>query len=98
MGSTPHGIWRGLGGIAEGTVRTATARSRLDEYPLAISEGLAHIDAVVTALSTFGYEVRGSITEADELNDADTADIFTEVSRGIDKWLWFVEAHIQAKA
>ena len=86
-----------LGGIAEGTVRTAAARSRLEEYPLAISEGPAHIDAVVNALSTFGYEIRGSITEADELDDADTADIFTEVSRGIDKWLWFVEAHIQAK-
>ena len=24
------------------------------------------------------------------------ADIFTDVSRGIDKWLWFVEAHGQA--
>ena len=34
--------------------------------------------------------------EVDELEDADTADIFTEVSRGIDKWLWFVEAHSQA--
>ena len=23
--------------------------------------------------------------------------LFTEVSRGIDKWLWFVEAHLQAE-
>jgi hypothetical protein len=22
--------------------------------------------------------------------------MFTEISRGIDKWLWFVEAHTQA--
>ena len=86
-----------LGGIAEGTARMAAARSRLDEYPLSISDGMAHVDAVVTALSTFGQEIRSSIYEADELDDADTADIFTEVSRGIDKWLWFVEAHIQAK-
>jgi starvation-inducible DNA-binding protein len=86
-----------LGCIAEGTVRTVAARSRLEEYPLSISDGIAHIDAVIKALSAFGYEVRGSIDEADELEDADTADIFTEVSRGIDKWLWFVEAHIQAK-
>ena len=56
----------------------------------------SHISAVVTALSTFGHEARGTITEADDLDDADTADLFTEVSRGIDKWLWFVEAHSQA--
>ena len=41
-------------------------------------------------------EVRGTINEADELDDAGTADLFTEISRGIDKWLWFVEAHSQA--
>jgi len=85
-----------LGGIAEGTVRVSAARSQLDEYPLAVAEGTSHISAVVTALSTFGHEVRGTITEADDLDDADTADLFTEVSRGVDKWLWFVEAHAQA--
>ncbi len=86
-----------LGGIAEGTARMAAARSRLEEYPLGISEGLAHVDAVVTALSAYGHEIRESIDEADDLGDAGTADLFTEVSRGTDKWLWFVEAHIQAK-
>ena len=86
-----------LGGIAEGTVRVAAARSRLPEYPMAIAEGMAHVEAVARALSTFGQEIRASIDEANELDDADTADLFTEVSRGIDKWLWFVEAHSQAK-
>ena len=85
-----------LGGIAEGTVRTAAARTRLAEYPLAIAEGLAHVEAVARALSTFGAEARTTIDEVNALGDADTADIFTEVSRGIDKWLWFVEAHSQA--
>jgi starvation-inducible DNA-binding protein len=85
-----------LGGIAEGTVRVAASRSRLVEYPLTLSDGLAHVNAVATALSTFGQEARSTIGEAEELNDADTADLFTEVSRGIDKWLWFVEAHSQA--
>jgi starvation-inducible DNA-binding protein len=51
---------------------------------------------VAHALSTFAYESRNTITEADELEDAVTADLFTEVTRGIDKWLWFVEAHHQA--
>ena len=85
-----------LGGIAEGTVRVAAERSRLEEYPLDIADGQAHVEAVSKALSTFGEEARKTIGQADELDDADTADIFTEVSRGIDKWLWFVEAHSQA--
>jgi len=85
-----------LGGIAEGTVRVAAGRSRLEEYPLVIADGRAHVEAVSKALSTFGREARATINQANELDDADTADIFTEISRGIDKWLWFVEAHTQA--
>jgi starvation-inducible DNA-binding protein len=85
-----------LGGIAEGTVRVAAERSRLEEYPLDIADGQAHVEAVSKALSTFGHEARNTIDQADDLDDADTADIFTEISRGIDKWLWFVEAHSQA--
>jgi len=85
-----------LGGIAEGTVRVAAARSRLEEYPLAIADGAAHVEAVARALSTFGRTARMTIDETDALDDADTADLFTEISRGIDKWLWFVEAHLQA--
>ncbi len=86
-----------LGGIAEGTVRVAAARSRLAEYPLALADGMAHVNAASTALSSFGDEARRTIGEAEAIEDADTADLFTEVSRGIDKWLWFVEAHAQAK-
>ncbi|HEV2454571.1 MAG TPA: DNA starvation/stationary phase protection protein Dps [Verrucomicrobiae bacterium] len=85
-----------LGGIAEGTVRVSAARSRLTEYPLQIAEGIAHVEAVARALSTFGKEARATIDEANALDDADTADLFTEISRGIDQWLWFVEAHSQA--
>ena len=85
-----------LGGVAEGTVRVAAARSRLEEYPLTISDGIRHVEAVAKALSTFGHEARNTINEAIELDDVDTADMFTEISRGIDKWLWFVEAHNQA--
>ena len=85
-----------LGGVAEGTVRMAAARTRLTEYSPEISEGMAHVEGVARALSTFGQEARTTIDEANGLDDADTADLFTEVSRGIDKWLWFVEAHSQA--
>jgi starvation-inducible DNA-binding protein len=85
-----------LGGIAEGTARVAATRSQLEEYPLTIGDGVAHVEAVARALSTFGQEARNTINEADQLDDAGTADLFTEISRGMDKWLWFVEAHSQA--
>lgn len=85
-----------LGGIAEGTIRASTLRTRLPEYPADIADGSAHVAAVARALSLFGEEVRKTVDESNAFNDAGTADLFTEVSRGIDKWLWFVEAHSQA--
>ena len=86
-----------LGGIAEGTVRVAAARSTLGEYPLNISGGKAHVDALSTALASVAKLVRKAIDQTAGLGDADTADLFTEVSRGIDKHLWLVEAHLQSE-
>lgn len=85
-----------LGGTAEGTVRVSADKSTLSQYPMEITEGRDHVDALSTALADFGKKVRENIDEADEAGDMDTADLFTEVSRGIDKLLWFVEAHIQS--
>jgi len=86
-----------LGGTVEGTVRVAAKRSKLDEYPLRLMDGRGHVDALSSALATFGSAVRAAIARADELDDANTADIFTEVSRGADKLLWFVEAHLNGE-
>ncbi|HXU71795.1 MAG TPA: DNA starvation/stationary phase protection protein Dps [Polyangia bacterium] len=86
-----------LGGIALGTARSIVQRSQQREYPLQIASGRDHVDAVSSALATFGKAVRAAIDASDELKDKDTADLFTEVSRGTDKWLWFVEAHLQAE-
>lgn len=84
-----------LGGTALGTVRVAAQNSSLAEYPLEISDGADHVDALSNALADFGKKVRADIDTADELGDADTADLLTGVSRSIDKLLWFVEAHLQ---
>lgn len=86
-----------LGGIAYGTVRLAAKNTSISEYPTDISTSKDHIDAVVNALSSVGKLVRQDIDVADKLGDKDTADLFTEISRGIDKFTWFVEAHKQAK-
>ena len=85
-----------LGGVAEGTARVVAKRSTLPEYPLDIADGHSHVEALSSALAAFGKAARKAIDETDTLGDKDTADLFTEVSRGIDKWLWFVEAHLQA--
>ena len=86
-----------LGGVAEGTARIAARRSSLSEYPANTVDGRSHVDALSSALAAFGKSARKGIDQANELNDLDTADLFTEISRGTDKWLWFVEAHLQAE-
>ncbi len=83
-----------LGGLALGTVRMAGSASTLDEYPLDATAGKDTVEVVADRLAAYGAGVRDAIGTADELNDADTADLFTEVSRAIDKHLWFVEAHL----
>ena len=86
-----------LGGIALGTARLAARASQLKEYPANIASGREHVDALSNALSAFGKGTRQAIDASEELRDKDTADILTEISRGVDKWLWFVEAHLQAE-
>jgi len=86
-----------LGGVAEGTARMVAKRSTLAEYPVNVADGRGHVEALSSALAAFGKAARKAIGEANDLGDLDTADLFTEVSRGIDKWLWFVEAHLQAE-
>src|SRR5262245_46203893 len=85
-----------LAGVAQGTARTVAKRSSLAEYPQAV-DGRSHVEALSSALGAFGKAARQAIDQANELGDLDTADLFTEVSRGTDKWLWFVEAHLQAE-
>jgi starvation-inducible DNA-binding protein len=86
-----------LGGIAEGTIRVASARSTLTEYPLVISSGDEHVAALSDVLAQFSGKAREAIDELEELEDPDSMDILTEVSRGTDQWLWFVEAHQQTR-
>jgi starvation-inducible DNA-binding protein len=84
-----------LGGVAEGTARVVAQRSTLLDYPLTLAAGEEHVAALSDVLAQFGRTVRLGVEEMNELEDADSADILTEVSRGVDKWLWFVEAHQQ---
>jgi starvation-inducible DNA-binding protein len=82
-----------LGGLADGTVRQAAKRSTLDEYA-AEGGGEAHVPAVADALADFGRTAHDAIEAAQGEGDEVTADIFIDISRGIDKWLWMVESHL----
>ena len=84
-----------LGGTAEGTVQATAKRTSLASYPLEISRGGDHVEALSNALAAFGKKVRSAIDKTGKAGDADAADIFTEISRDVDKYLWFVEAHSQ---
>ncbi|MGE3776145.1 MAG: DNA starvation/stationary phase protection protein Dps [Pirellulaceae bacterium] len=85
-----------LGGTALGTVRMAADGSRLAEYPLDARGSMEHVEALAERFAALAATTRAAIQTAEDLGDADTADLFTEVSRGLDKALWFLEAHVQA--
>jgi starvation-inducible DNA-binding protein len=87
-----------LGATAEGTVAVAAKRSKLKNYPLSITAGKDHLYYLSTQLAAWAKAVRAAIEDTDKLGDADTADLFTGISRSVDKYLWFVEAHLQDKA
>jgi starvation-inducible DNA-binding protein len=84
------------GGTAEGTIRVTAKRSALPEYPTQASTEKEHVSALSHSLASFGETVRQAISQCDELEDKATADLYTEISRAVDKYLWMVEAHEQA--
>src|ERR1700733_6863685 len=83
-----------LGGRAHGTVQAAAGASSLAPYPLNLSDGVEHLEALSERLADFGRKVRAAIDASAQLGDADTADLFTGVSRDADKYLWLLEAHL----
>jgi starvation-inducible DNA-binding protein len=86
-----------LGGTALGTTQTVAKGTTLPPYPTDIYTIDDHLAALIDRYAKVANAVRKAIHDADEAGDANTADIFTEASRGLDKSLWFLEAHIQER-
>ena len=84
-----------LGGYATGTLRMAAANSRLPEMPTEIDAGMDYVQALVERYGLHANNTRAGIDEADKAGDLDTADLLTEISRQLDKDLWFLQAHLQ---
>jgi starvation-inducible DNA-binding protein len=84
-----------LGGTAFGTSQVVAERSKLTAYPTDVYAIADHLAALIDRYASYANAVRENIDETDEAGDAGTADLFTEVSRAVDKQLWFLEAHVQ---
>ena len=84
-----------LGGTAIGTSQAVSHKSQVEPYPTDLYKVPDHLNALAERYGKVANAVRRNIDEADEAGDKGTADLFTEVSRGLDKWLWFIEAHLQ---
>ena len=87
-----------LGGLTDANTQAVAKKTSLKPYPTDITAGSDHVDALSTALAAAAKGVRASIDDAEAQDDAVTADLMTEVAAGLDKQLWFVEAHQQAKS
>jgi len=84
-----------LGGVAMGTARIAAKTSRISELPHDSYDGMKMVALLADRYAQLAKSTRQAIDAADEAGDADTADLFTGISRGLDKSLWFLEAHLQ---
>ena len=83
-----------LGGVAQGTARTAAGRSTLPEYPGAIMHGPAHVQALAERIASYATALRADIAHATEVEDAGSAALYTDISRGVDTRLGFLEAYL----
>ena len=83
-----------LGGVARGTARTAATQSTLPEYPSASMDGPAHVRALVERVAPYATALRDNITLAADVEDAGSAALYTDISRGVDQQLSVLDAHL----
>lgn len=84
-----------LGGVAKGTVRMAAKTSRLPVSPDTFDNSEFTIKKLVERYALVTESTRITIDSADALDDRATSDLFTEISRGLDKGLWLLESHLR---
>ena len=66
--------------------------SRLKEWPGDLEKQDEFVAELTVRLAIVANAVRAAIDAAAKLGDADTADLFTGISRDLDKGLWLLEA------
>lgn len=83
-----------LGGQAEGTAQVVTKKTYLKPLSVSLYKGDALLVALADNVALYGKFIRKSIDDVGDFKDADTADLLTEISREVDKYLWMLESHL----
>ncbi|PRY93172.1 starvation-inducible DNA-binding protein [Hasllibacter halocynthiae] len=86
-----------IGGVAEGTVDIAASRGEMERYPTDLVEVEDHVRALTERFADVGARIRKAIEESSDAGDADTEDLFTEVSRQVDKDAWFIGSNAPSR-
>ncbi|MBO0905773.1 DNA starvation/stationary phase protection protein Dps [Jiella sonneratiae] len=85
-----------LGGQAHGTVQASAGNTILEPYPLDLVKSEDHLRRLADSYSAWSKAAQEGIEEASEAGDALTEDLLTEVARGLDKSIYFLESHFQS--
>jgi starvation-inducible DNA-binding protein len=81
--------------LPSGTVMAAVS-SRLSPYPQELVQDMATVRFLADQMAQLAQTTRAAADQAEMLHDMGTNDLFIEIVRDLDKWLWFLEAHLQA--
>lgn len=84
-----------LDGTALGTVEAVEKGGSLKAYPTDLTKSADHIKELTARLRDFGEKIRAAIDTASDAGDEGSADIFTSISRDVDKDQWFLESHLE---
>jgi starvation-inducible DNA-binding protein len=87
-----------LAGSPQGTLQAVGGATSLPPYPLDVKGIEPHLTALADRYGALANAVRKAIDEVGDAGDPTSADVLTQVSRGLDKALWFIEAHLPGNA
>lgn len=85
-----------LGSQAMGTNRISADTSQIPEPPHNVVDETEYLQWLTDHVARHANNLRADIERAAELGDEDTADLFTELSREVDKQVYFLESHMQS--
>jgi starvation-inducible DNA-binding protein len=84
-----------LGGQARGTVRLAGESSRLREYDVEAVDGRRHLQVLAERYGDYTRIIREMLESKSVRDDVVTEDLLTEIARGSELDMWFLESHLQ---